>query len=82
MKRLLAVGIVVLLVAGCAQSASVVEHLESGNVIVKAGYLTNEQRVWNAAERGCAVHGKVAQPTGVRCKDEDCTVKHFHFDCI
>ena len=82
MKRLLAVGIVVLLVAGCAQSASVVEHLESGNVIVKAGYLTKEQRVWNAAERGCAVHGKVAQPTGVQCKNEDCTVKHFHFDCI
>ena len=51
-------------------------------MVVKAGYLTKEQRVWNAAERGCAVHGKVAQPTGVRCKDEACTIKHFHFDCI
>ena len=82
MKRLLAVGIVCLAVAGCAQSASVVEHLDSGNVVVKAGYLTKEQRVWNAAERGCAVHGKVAQPTKVQCQDEACTVKHFHFDCI
>ena len=52
MKRLLAVGIVGLIVAGCAESASVVEHLDSGNVIVKAGYLTKEQRVWSAAERG------------------------------
>ena len=51
-------------------------------MVVKAGYLTKEQRVWNAAERGCAVHGKVAQPVKVQCMDESCSIKQFHFDCI
>ena len=82
MRRTLAVGIVCLAIAGCAQSASVVEHLDSGNIVVKAGYLTSEQRVWNAAKRGCAALGKVAQSTKMQCMDEDCSVKHFHFDCI
>ena len=82
MRRLMIIGIVALAVAGCAESASLVEHLDSDRIVVKAGYLTEEHRVWNAAKRGCAVHGKVAQPVKMECKDESCSIKHFHFDCI
>lgn len=82
MKRLLAVAIAALAVAGCAEAAITISHLDVDKVTVKAGYLTPSQRVFNAAAKGCAAHEKVAQPLNVDCANESCTVKNYHFACI
>lgn len=82
MKRLLAVAIVALAVAGCAEASIAISHLDVDKVTVKAGYLTPSQRVFDAAAKGCESHGKVAQPLNTECLNEDCTVKHYHFACI
>ena len=82
MRRLLTVGIVGLAVAGCAEASIAITHLETDEVIIKAGYLTPSQRVFDAAAKGCAAHGKVAQPISVECLGESCTVKNYHFACI
>ena len=82
MRRLLALGIVALAVAGCAEASIAISHLDVDKVTVKAGYLTPSQRVFNAAAKGCATHGKVAQPTGTDCVNESCTVKNYRFACI
>lgn len=82
MKCLLAIGIVALAVAGCAEASIAITHVESDEITVKAGYLTPSQRVFNAAAKGCAAHGKVAQPINVECVGESCTVKNYDFACI
>ena len=82
MKRLLAVAIAALAVAGCAEAAITISHLDVDKVTVKAGYLTPSQRDFNAAAKGCAAHEKVAQPLNVDCANESCTVKNNHFACI
>ena len=82
MRRLLAVAIAALAVAGCAEGSIAISHLDVDKVTVKAGYLTPSQRVFNVAAQGCASHEKVAQPLNVECVNESCTVKHYHFACI
>ena len=82
MKRLLAVAIAALAVAGCAEAAITISHLDVDKVTVKAGYLTPSQRVFDVAANGCAAHEKVAQPLNVECVNASCTVKNFNFACI
>ena len=82
MRYLLAVAIVGLAVAGCAATSIGIAHLDSDKVVVKAGYKTPSQKVFDRAATGCAVHDKVAQPVSTECVDEACTVKNFHFACI
>ena len=70
MRRLVAVAIVGLVVAGCAVTSIGIAHLNSDKVVVKAGYKTPSQKAFDRAAMGCAVQDNVAQPVSTQCVDE------------
>ena len=63
--RIACAALVLFFLAGCSRPA-VIADIEEDKVIVQQGLLTSMEAVMAEAERGCALHGRRAQPISTR----------------
>ena len=77
--RSLAVVVTVLILAGC-KSPAIIADIETDKVIVQQDLFTPMDAVFAEAERGCALHGRRAQPISTRAAPN--YVKLHLFACV
>jgi len=70
-----------LLIAGCAAPA-VIADIEHDKVVVQSNQYTPPAEVLAEAERGCALHGRIAEPISTRTVGSGFSAMQMHlFAC-